>query len=252
MPGSQRAAPTARTLDLPPPFRPVVLRERGDAFVHACAHAAELGAGTLVFVGRFDAAEFAVVLEPEEPLLAARRAFYACMVALGDTLAACAPPEKPIAIEWPDAFHVDGGRVGGGRLGWPDGSDEGSVPDWLVFGAIIRTAWLRPAEAGLHPLETALSEEGFDDAGPERIAERFSRHLMAATDRWQEVGFEPIAKNYLARLTPESEAACREIGANGDIHLLRSGQPVATRLLAVALQAPSWLDVAPQPSSALP
>jgi len=54
--------PYARTLDLPPPFRLVMLRDVGDAFAHACAHAAELGAGTLVFVGRFDVAEFAVVL----------------------------------------------------------------------------------------------------------------------------------------------------------------------------------------------
>ena len=40
------------------------------------------GAGTLVYVGRFDLAEFAVVLEPEEPLRTARRALYAGMVAL--------------------------------------------------------------------------------------------------------------------------------------------------------------------------
>src|ERR1700676_4600954 len=104
----------ARALDLPPPFRLVTLREVGDAFVHACTHAAELGAGTLVFVGRFDLAEFAVILEPEEPLVAARRAFYAGMVALGDALAAAAPPEKPLVIEWPDAIQVDGGLVGGG------------------------------------------------------------------------------------------------------------------------------------------
>ena len=109
----------ARALELPPPFRLVALREGGDAFSHACAHAPELGAGTLVFVGRFDLAEFAVVLEPEEALAPARRAFYACMVALGDALAALAPPETPITIEWPDALYVDGGLVGGGRLGWP-------------------------------------------------------------------------------------------------------------------------------------
>ena len=46
----------------------VTLREVGDAFAHAKANAAALGAGTLVFVGRFDLAEFAVVLEPDEPL----------------------------------------------------------------------------------------------------------------------------------------------------------------------------------------
>src|SRR5690242_17917590 len=91
--------PAARTLSLPPPFRVIVLREVGDAFAHACAHAPELGAGGLVFVGRFDLAEFAVVLEPEEPLASARLAFYAGMIALCDTLAALAPPEKPIAVE---------------------------------------------------------------------------------------------------------------------------------------------------------
>ena len=66
-------------LDLPPPFRLVTLREVGDAFVHATTIAAEAGAGTLVHVGRFDLVEFAVVLEPEEPLRTARCAFYAGM-----------------------------------------------------------------------------------------------------------------------------------------------------------------------------
>jgi hypothetical protein len=60
-------------LDLPPPFRLVTLREVGDAFAHATRVAAEEGAGTLVYVGRFDLAEFAVVLEPEEPLKTAPR-----------------------------------------------------------------------------------------------------------------------------------------------------------------------------------
>src|ERR1700730_11914202 len=151
--------PYARNLDLPPPFRLVTLREVGDAFAHACSHAAELGAGTLVFVGRFDLAEFAVVLEPAEPLASARRAFYAGMVALGDALAASAPPEKPIVIEWPDAIYVDRGLVAGGRLGWPDQADERAPPDWLVFGAAIRTVFLSREESGLHPLSTALGDE---------------------------------------------------------------------------------------------
>jgi len=41
---------------LPPPFRLVSLREVGDAFAHAGMHGAEMGAGTLIFVGRFDVA----------------------------------------------------------------------------------------------------------------------------------------------------------------------------------------------------
>ena len=60
------------SLDLPPMFRLVTLREVGDAFEYAKAHASELGAGALIYVGRFDLAEFAVVLEPDEPLRSAR------------------------------------------------------------------------------------------------------------------------------------------------------------------------------------
>ena len=102
--------PFAPKLDLPPGFRLVSLREIGDAFVHAQSIAAEEGAGTLVWVGRFDVVEFAVVLEPDEPLAEARRAFYAAMAALVDALAVHAPPEKPICVDWPDAVRVDGGR----------------------------------------------------------------------------------------------------------------------------------------------
>ena len=93
-------------LDLPPPFRLVTLREVGDAFAHATAIAAEEGAGTLVYVGRFDLAEFAVVLEPEEPLKTARRAIYAGLAALADALAVHAPPEKPLGFDWPGVKQV--------------------------------------------------------------------------------------------------------------------------------------------------
>src|SRR5215208_959638 len=98
---------SAPTLDLPPPFRLVTLREAGDAFAHACGIAAQEGAGTLVHVGRFDLAEFAVVLEPEEPLRTARRTLYAGMCALADALAVHAPPERPINFDWPDGIRVD-------------------------------------------------------------------------------------------------------------------------------------------------
>src|SRR6476659_3964022 len=109
------------------------LRESRDAFAHAIQIAEEGGAGTLTYVGRFDLAEFAVVLEPDEPLRFARRAHYMGMAALIDALIAHAPPEKPVEIDWPDAIRVDGGLVGGGRLAWPEDAREDEPPDWLVF-----------------------------------------------------------------------------------------------------------------------
>jgi len=233
----------ARSLDLPPPFRLVALREAGDAFTHACAHATELGAGTVVAVGRYDLAEFAVILEPDEPLASARRAFYAGMVALGDALAALAPPEKPITIDWPDALRVDNGLVGGGRLGWPADMEERARPDWLVFAATVRTAFMAGEEPGRHPLATALEEEGFGDVGSERVIESFARHLMVAIDRWQESGFDFIARQYISNLKPERGAQAK-IDENGDLLVWRAGKTSARRQLVPALETPSWLDPA--------
>jgi biotin-(acetyl-CoA carboxylase) ligase len=230
-------------LDLPPPFRPVRLREAGDAFAYACANAISLGAGTLVFVGRFGSADFAVILEPEEPLRGARRTLYAGMVALCDALAALAPPEKPIVMEWPDAVLIDRGLIGGGRLGWPEDCAENARPDWLVFGVSIRTAFARPGETGLHPNATALEEEGFDEASPERIAEGFARHFMLAIDRWQEVGFEALAKAFLPRLRFKNAEQRLSLSDSGDLNIRMEGGIIETRNLISALKTPSWLDV---------
>jgi hypothetical protein len=175
----------AEPIDLPPPYTLVRLRESGDAFSHAVQIAAASGAGTLVYVGRFDLAEFAVVLEPDEPLRAARHAFYAGMVALTDALRAYAPPNKPVTIDWPDAVRVDGGLVGGGRLGWPASAKEDEPPPWLVFGAMIRTVAMTDEEPGMHP-SCRIDENG--DLLKRRLgtdnSERHDLRAALATPSW--------------------------------------------------------------------
>jgi hypothetical protein len=229
----------APVLDLPPPFRLVALREVGDAFAHAISIAADAGAGTLVHVGRFDVAEFAVVLEPDEPLRMARRALYAGLAALGDALAVHAPPEKPITFDWPATI-----RVGGARLGWPAGADEDAPPPWLVFGAMIRIIAIREEELGLDPLAATLDSEGFADLGTGRLLESFSRHLMVNVDVWQQHGFAVVARNFLSRLTVEKDVR-PSIDDNGDLMLTRvDTRAIGRQSLLAALAAPSWLDPA--------
>lgn len=234
--------PFTPELDLPPVYRLVTLREVGDAFTTAQSIAAAEGAGTLVWVGRFDLVEFAVVLEPDDPLRIARRAHYAAMSALADALAVHAPPEKPIHFTWPDSILVDGALVGGGRFAWPPGTDENSTPPWVVFGATIRLVSMSGDEAGLNPMSAALEDEGFDDLGAGRLVESFARHLMVAVDEWQEKGFSVIARNYLSRLSPETGVR-RELDETGDLLVRRVGQTeVERRALTPALATPSWLD----------
>jgi biotin-(acetyl-CoA carboxylase) ligase len=229
-------------LTLPPPFTAVRLREMGDAFGHAVAVASEQGAGTLVHVGRFDLAEFALVLEPEEPLRQARRALYAGMGALVDALAAVAQPETAIEIAWPDAILVNGGLVGGGRLAWPDGASEDEVPPWLVFGAMIRAASMAVDEPGVNPGITTLSEEGFTDSTSGRLVESFARNFMVALDTWQEHGFGGVAKSYIERL-PREKGLRRDIDDNGDLLVRRmASSEVERHVLLTQLREPAWYD----------
>ena len=220
----------------------MTLREVGDAFEHARSVASDQGAGTLVHVGRFDLSEFAVVLEPEEPLALARRAFYACMVALRDALIAHAPAERAITFGWPDAVYVDGGLVGGGRLAWPADAVEDGVPDWLVFGATIRLVSLAGRDAGLRPLVTALDEEGFADVGSSNLVESFARHLMVAMDAWRTNEFPGVIRNYLDHLGHE-KGATPSLDGRGNLLVRWPGQTEPDRRnLVDALAVPSWLD----------
>jgi biotin-(acetyl-CoA carboxylase) ligase len=245
---SWRNSVVDHVLDLPPPYDLVVLRESGDAFAHACAIAGARGAGTLVWVRRYDLAEFAVVLEPDDALVQARRAIYAGMSALAGALAAHAPPSLPVTFNWPDAIRIDGALIGGGRLGWPEGTRDDEIPPWLVFSAMIRTSVVHGPESGLRPMTAALDELGFETADAGEIISSFSRHLMAAFHDWNEDGFASLARKWLDRLPP-GERDLR-IDEAGDL-LLQAVPDQSTaerRSLGKALAVPTWLD----PSTATP
>jgi len=239
-----KASDSAPELALPPPYTAVRLRELGDAFAHAAAIAGARGAGTLVHVGRFDVAEFALVLEPEEPLRTARRALYAGMAALTDALIASSEPETMVEIAWPDAIVVNGGVVGGGRLAWPHGVGEDEVSPWLVFGAMVRVESTSGREPGTDPSVTTLAEEGFSSVMSHEIIESFARHFMVAVDAWHESGFAAVAKTYFERFRRE-QGLRRDIADNGDLLLRRmAGDAVEHKVLIEALASPSWLDPA--------
>lgn len=241
---ASRLAHMEQTLDLPPGYTLVALRELGDAFAHGCEIASASGAGTLVWVRRYDLVEFAVVLEPEEALVSARRAFFAGMNAVADAISAHCPPEREVNFDWPDAIRFDGGLLGGGRLGWPSDCAEDQVPAWLVFGAMLRAADMAHVEEMQAASSVALLSEGFEMIDTDAIIESFARHLMAGFDQWRERGFEAIGQNYLARLAIGKAGERRGIDVNGDL-LVRAatgnGPPDRSSLID-ALARSEWYD----------
>ena len=230
--------------DLPPGYTVISLRESGDAFAHGLAIAAKAGAGTLIRVGRYDLVEFAVVLEPDEPLVLARRALFAGMNAIGDAIAAHCAPERAVGFEWPDAIFFDCGLVGGARLGWPPDCQEDAVPAWLLLGFMLRAADMAELETASAPWGTSLMGAGFEMVETEALIGSFARHLMTGFDQWNERGFGPIADAYLARLSKKADGERRGIDRNGDLLIdasVKGGARVRRSLLESLVRA-AWYD----------
>ena len=239
-----RPADPEQSLDLPPGYTLVALRELGDAFAHACEIASEAGAGTLVWVRRYNLGECAGVVEPDEPRATGPRAVFCGVKGGADAIAAHCPPEREVKFVWPDTILFDEGLLGGARLGWPNDCAEDAIPDWLVFGVILRAADMAHIEEVQAASGVALLSEGFEMVETDAIIESFSRHLMTAFDRWKESGFEPIARDYLDRLPARKAGERRGIGGNGDL-LVRlpaaKGPPERTSLVDVLARA-EWYD----------
>ena len=235
MPVETRPRTSAKpALDLPPPFRLVTLREVGDAFAHATERRGARRAPARWSMSAASISPNSRSCWSRTSRCGPRGARSMPGWPRSPTRSRCMRRRRrPITFDWPDAVRVDGGLVGGGRLAWPQDADENEPPDWLVFGAMIRTVAMGEEEPGLRPLSAALEEEGFDDLGSGRLVESFARHLMVAIDAWQENGFGEVAKSYLARLAPESGVR-RDIDDNGDLLVRRMGKVDAERRSLIA------------------
>lgn len=230
----------AEKLSLPPAYTLIAIREAGDAFKYAMA-IEDKSAGTLVWARRFQLAEFAVVLEPPEPLSLARTVFFAAMNALADTLVVYCPPEKPVAFEWPDTLLLDAGVIGGGRMGCPEDCGEADIPDWLVFGGMLRTAGHHLTEPGEWMRGVALSEEGIWDVHPGEIVESFARHLMSALHNWQVFGPQHELSRWAARWR-RPPTPMVHMDTSGNFCRPLDAKQTEKRPLAEALLSPQWLD----------
>lgn len=234
---SQTIAPAR--VDLPPAFA-LHRSDARDVVAEAARLAPGHGAGLLVMHESPGLLAFAVVLEPEQPLAEARRAFLLGMTALADALGAHCPPERPVRLEWPDRVIYDAARLGGGRLAVAPGCAEDQVPDWMVFGAELIADRDHLAEPGRHPDSTSLKEEAFDPA--ELIVSTFASYMMLYFDRWKHDGFDAVTNRYLMRVDPPLLRGVRRIEGDRLFEMTPSGGGRRFAALAEALAAQDWRD----------
>jgi hypothetical protein len=90
----------------------------------------------------------------------------------------------------------------------------------------------------------SLLSEGFAMIDTDAIIGSFARHLMTAFDRWNERGFEAIARDYLERLAGRKASERRTIDVNGDLLVglpAGSGPPERTPLVDTLAKV-AWYD----------
>jgi len=189
-------------LNLPPPYRAVVLAGADeDARSHAGRLAADgAAAGTLVWRPDAERLDCAVVLRPEETGEQVLPAVLVAALALSDAIGAVGPPAVASDFVWPDSVRVNGGLVGVVAVALEPASLR-RIPDWAVAAADIRIAPETGIEGGERPDVTCLEAEGFGAVGARELAEAFARYLLVWMDRWEEQGLAPIARHWLHRMT---------------------------------------------------
>jgi hypothetical protein len=149
-----------------------------------------------------------------------------------------------VSFDWPDTIRFDAGLLGGARLGWPRDCAESEVPAWLVFGVILRAADMAHLEEVQAASGVSMLSAGFETVDADAIIGSFARHLMTAFDRWNERGFEAIAKDYLERLPKRKAGERRAIDLNGDllVKLSAGSGPPDRASLVDALAKADWYD----------
>lgn len=223
-------------LRLPPPYT-LIQTECTDVLAEAARLAPEMGAGTLVLRQAPGLLAFAVVLEPEQPLREAQMAFILGMTALGDTLAAHCPPERPVRFVWPDELRYDKARIGGGRFAVAPGTGPDDVPDWLVFAAELIADRDHLEHPGKFLDSISLKEDEFDQ--PEAIVATFASYLMLYFDRWAHDGIEAVTNRYLVRIDPPLLRGVRRFEGDRLVEITPSGGKRHAPLLE-ALGTTGW------------
>lgn len=232
------AADLSRIL-LPPPYSLHPSQQR-DVLAEGCRLATSDGAGTLVLHQSPGLLAFAVVLEPEQPLVEAQMAFALGMVSVADALAAHCPPERAVRLTWPDEIRYDNARIGGGRFAVAPETGPQDVPEWMVFAAELIADRDQIEEPGRFPESTSLKEEAFDPA--EDIVATFASYMMLYFDRWAHEGVEAVTNRYLMRIDPPLLRGVRRIEGDRLIEITPSGGGTKSPPLLEALGTTGWRD----------
>lgn len=177
-------------------------------------------AGDVFWSQSQDRLNFAVVLEPDQPLSRSAHMLPLMLVAFGDAFGAVAPPEISVHYRWPGDILVNGAKAGAVSLAVPAGTGRDTVPDWMVLSVDVAvTLDLSVENPGELPDRTTLHEEGAGEVTSIGLLESVSRHFLTWLDTWIHDGFKDIHENWVGRAA----------GKDADITIHHNGEALSGR-----------------------
>lgn len=185
----------------PPAYRPVHTDE-ADLMAVAILHAKADGEdGTLIWSNQPDHARAAILIRPEMALQQALPLTLIAAIGLGDALGVHTPPELPVTFGWPNRIYLNHGLIGYIHLAYPPNLSATNLTPWIVVGIDIEVGApdALSSAPGLNPHQTSLAEEGCTDLTSIDLLDGFSRHFLLWINRWQDEGFQQIARTYSER-----------------------------------------------------
>ncbi len=183
---------------LPPPYRLLTLAPDAESGPQARRLARE-GAddGTLIWVPRDEALDFALILRPQDAVERAVLVMYVGMLGMTEALGIVMPPMTEVTYTWPNQIDANYARVGAIEIDLPAEIVPRSVPDWLILSAKVAVGPLPPETWERNSGVTSLRDEGLGDMTPSDLLETFARHFLSWTYRWQDDGFDPVRSMWL-------------------------------------------------------
>lgn len=215
-------------------------------FDEACrlAEVAERGAGDVIWSRNTEAADCAIILEPDVPLARCQQLVPMTMVAMSEALAMLCPPKVAVEFRWPGDIMINGAKGGDVRLAAAACASE-AVPTWIVIAMRLQ---LVHGDKDFEPGErldiTCLAEEGAGGRSRSEVIGSACSHWMARLNRWQEDGFRALHDQWLYRAVGRDEVmtmsyagedvAGRVMGLDDEAGLILRNDDQSLRILSFA------------------
>ena len=144
----------------------------------------------------------AVLLRPDFSRASAAELSLVACDALGHALAELVAPQTSLHYQWPNDVLLNGNKV---ASVWLDAPPDGDPPAWLALSLAVNVDHHPEAD---NWQATSVNSHGEEPISGDDILANFSRHLLAALNRWAEDGLGVALRTWRARIFDIGEDLC--------------------------------------------